>query len=138
MTFIHFSFSSPVLSQGYSRETASPRQAAYHTIIQPDVGGETCAPPSRVDAVSPSSLPPGQLLIRRNVSTLGGLILLALRLRELAPQHICCVRHRQVHRVHALWPRSWHRPLHAFRGGLRGAGASSTDSKIAANIARGF
>ena len=35
-------------------------------------------------------------------------------------------------------PRSWHRPLYAFRGGLRGAGASSTDSKIAANIERGF
>ena len=35
-------------------------------------------------------------------------------------------------------PRSWHRPLYAFRGGLRGAGASSTDSNIAANIERGF
>ena len=35
-------------------------------------------------------------------------------------------------------PRSWDRPLYAFRGGLRGAGASSTDSKIAANIERGF
>ena len=29
-------------------------------------------------------------------------------------------------------------PLYAFRGGLRGAGASSTDSNIAANIERGF
>ena len=35
-------------------------------------------------------------------------------------------------------PRSWDRPLYAFRGGLRGAGASSTDAKIAANIERGF
>jgi hypothetical protein len=35
-------------------------------------------------------------------------------------------------------PRSWDRPLYAFRGGLRGAGASSTASKIAANIERGF
>src|SRR5262249_8179139 len=34
--------------------------------------------------------------------------------------------------------RSWDRPRYAFRGGLRGAGASSTDSKIAANIDRGF
>src|SRR6185295_15578965 len=31
-------------------------------------------------------------------------------------------------------PRSWDRPLYARRGGLRGAGGSSTDSKIAANI----
>jgi len=36
------------------------------------------------------------------------------------------------------WPRSWYRPLYALRGGLRGAGASSTDAKIAANIERGF
>jgi Kelch motif len=35
-------------------------------------------------------------------------------------------------------PRSWDRPLYAFRGGLSGAGASSTDAKIAANIERGF
>jgi hypothetical protein len=35
-------------------------------------------------------------------------------------------------------PRSWHRPLYVFRGGLRGAGARSTESKIAANIERGF
>jgi hypothetical protein len=35
-------------------------------------------------------------------------------------------------------PRSWDRPLYAFRGGLSGAGASSTDSKIAAKIERGF
>jgi hypothetical protein len=35
-------------------------------------------------------------------------------------------------------PRSWHRPLYAFRGGLSGAGASSTASKSAANIERGF
>ena len=35
-------------------------------------------------------------------------------------------------------PRSWDRPLYAFRGGFKGAGASSTDSKIAANIERGF
>jgi DDE superfamily endonuclease len=35
-------------------------------------------------------------------------------------------------------PRSWDRPLYAFRGGLRGAGASSTAAKIAANIERGF
>ena len=35
-------------------------------------------------------------------------------------------------------PRSWDGPLYAFRGGLRGAGVSSTDSKIAANIERGF
>jgi hypothetical protein len=35
-------------------------------------------------------------------------------------------------------PCSWDRPLYAFRGGLRGAGASSTESKIAANIERGF
>jgi hypothetical protein len=35
-------------------------------------------------------------------------------------------------------PRSWDRPLYDFRGGLRGAGASSTDSKMAANIERGF
>ena len=34
--------------------------------------------------------------------------------------------------------RSWDRPLYGFRGGLRGAGASSTESKIAANIERGF
>ena len=34
-------------------------------------------------------------------------------------------------------PRSWDRPLYAFRGGLSGAGASSTDSNIAANIERG-
>ena len=32
----------------------------------------------------------------------------------------------------------WDRPLYAFRGGFKGAGASSTDSKIAANIERGF
>jgi 3-methylcrotonyl-CoA carboxylase beta subunit/propionyl-CoA carboxylase len=36
------------------------------------------------------------------------------------------------------WPRSWDRPLYARRGGLRGAGGSSTDAKIAANIERGF
>ena len=35
-------------------------------------------------------------------------------------------------------PRSWDRPLYAFRGGFKGAGASSTDSKIAANIERGL
>ena len=35
-------------------------------------------------------------------------------------------------------PRSWDRPLYDFRGGLSGAGASSTDSKMAANIERGF
>jgi cytochrome P450 len=35
-------------------------------------------------------------------------------------------------------PRSGDRPLYAFRGGLRGAGASSTASKTAANIERGF
>ena len=36
------------------------------------------------------------------------------------------------------WPRSRDRPLYAFRGGRRGAGASSTESKIVANIERGF
>ncbi len=36
------------------------------------------------------------------------------------------------------WPRSPDRPRYAFRGGLSGAGASSTDSSIAANIERGF
>ena len=35
-------------------------------------------------------------------------------------------------------PRSRDRPLYAFRGGRRGAGASSTESKIVANIERGF
>ena len=35
-------------------------------------------------------------------------------------------------------PRSWDRPLYAFRGGLSGAGASSTNSSIVANIERGF
>ena len=35
-------------------------------------------------------------------------------------------------------PRSWHRPLYALRGGLKGAGVSSTASKIAVNIERGF
>ena len=39
---------------------------------------------------------------------------------------------------HPIRPRSWDRPLYAFRGGFKGAGASSTDSKIAANIERGF
>ena len=34
-------------------------------------------------------------------------------------------------------PRSWDRPLYALRGGLKGAGASSTASKIVANIERG-
>src|SRR5262249_39450577 len=34
------------LVQGYTRETASPRQAAYHTIIQPDVCGDTGVPPA--------------------------------------------------------------------------------------------
>ena len=34
--------------------------------------------------------------------------------------------------------RSGDRPLYALRGGLSGAGASSTDSNIAANIERGF
>ena len=34
--------------------------------------------------------------------------------------------------------RSRDRPLYAFRGGFRGAGASSTESKITANIVRGF
>ena len=38
----------------------------------------------------------------------------------------------------SVGPRSWDRPLYAFRGGFKGAGASSTDSKIAANIERGF
>jgi hypothetical protein len=38
----------------------------------------------------------------------------------------------------SMWPRSWDWPRYAFRGGLRGAGASSTDSKIVANIERGF
>src|SRR6266481_2529704 len=38
----------------------------------------------------------------------------------------------------AARPRSWDRPLYAFRGGRRGAGASSTDAKIAVNIERGF
>src|SRR5262245_27155088 len=36
-----------------------------------------------------------------------------------------------------LRPRSWDRPLYAFRGGLRGAGASSTDANIAINFERG-
>ena len=36
------------------------------------------------------------------------------------------------------WSRSGHRPLYARQGGLRGAGANSTESKIAANIERGF
>ena len=40
--------------------------------------------------------------------------------------------------AHTIRPRSWDRPLYAFRGGFKGAGASSTDSKIAANIERGF
>jgi hypothetical protein len=35
-------------------------------------------------------------------------------------------------------PRSPRRPRYAFRGGLSGAGATSTDSSIAANIERGF
>src|SRR5262252_1557375 len=35
-------------------------------------------------------------------------------------------------------PRSRDRPLYALRGGRRGAGASSTDAKMAANIERGF
>jgi hypothetical protein len=35
-------------------------------------------------------------------------------------------------------PRSGDRPPYTFRGGLRGAGASSTDAKIAINIERGF
>ena len=35
-------------------------------------------------------------------------------------------------------PRSPDRPHYAFRGGLSGAGASSTDSSIAAHIERGF
>jgi hypothetical protein len=35
-------------------------------------------------------------------------------------------------------PRSPDRPHYAFRGGLSGAGASSTASSIAANIERGF
>jgi hypothetical protein len=38
----------------------------------------------------------------------------------------------------ACGPRSWDRPLYAFRGGFKGAGASSTDSNIATNIERGF
>jgi len=41
-------------------------------------------------------------------------------------------------KVFAPRPRSWDRPLYARRGGLRGAGGSSTDAKIAANIERGF
>ncbi len=35
-------------------------------------------------------------------------------------------------------PRSRDRPLYARRGGLKGAGGSSTDSNIAVNIDRGF
>ena len=35
-------------------------------------------------------------------------------------------------------PRSRDRPFYALRGGLSGAGASSTDSNITANIGRGF
>src|SRR4029453_8712774 len=35
-------------------------------------------------------------------------------------------------------PRSPRRPRYAFRGGLSGAGAPSTDSSTAANIERGF
>jgi hypothetical protein len=46
---------------------------------------------------------------------------------------LCLTQDEQIVR-----PRSWDRPLYAFRGGLRGAGASSTDAKIAANIERGF
>ena len=44
----------------------------------------------------------------------------------------------RCHFVYNSRLRSWDRPLYAFRGGLRGAGASSTDAKIAANIERGF
>jgi hypothetical protein len=44
---------------------------------------------------------------------------------------------RSAHR-YGMRPRSWDRPLSAFRGGFRGAGASSTASTIAANIERGF
>src|SRR5205809_4626513 len=40
-------------------------------------------------------------------------------------------------RMAGMGPRSWDRPLYARRGGLRGAGGSSTDAKIAANIERG-
>ena len=45
---------------------------------------------------------------------------------------------RTASQAYRLWPRSSDRPLYAFRGGLSGAGASSTDSKIAANIECGF
>jgi len=49
-----------------------------------------------------------------------------------------CLKGHAVLFTSAIGPRSWHRPLYAFRGGLRGAGASSTESNIAANIERGF
>ncbi len=40
--------------------------------------------------------------------------------------------------ISSAGPRSWDRPLYDFRGGLKGAGASSTEFNIAANIERGF
>jgi hypothetical protein len=46
--------------------------------------------------------------------------------------------HQEGYAPYNIRPRSWDRPLYARRGGLRGAGGSSTDSKIAANIERGF
>ena len=63
-----------------------------------------------------------------------------LRIRVVAFGLLCemLVAIVTVHGPNGFWPRSWDRPLYAFRGGLRGAGASSTASKIAANIERGF
>ena len=60
-------------------------------------------------------------------------------LEELArwtPAQVTAWRFRRL--LKASWPRSGDRPLYALRGGLSGAGASSTDSNIAANIERGF
>jgi len=54
------------------------------------------------------------------------------------PQHLV-IHEAEAEIVRQIYrPRSRDRPLYARRGGLRGAGGSSTDAKIAANIERGF
>ena len=69
-------------------------------------------------------------------------------LQHLPPEHVEVeiwradaleVRRGLSSELDEMWrPRSGDRPLYALRGGLSGAGASSTDSNIAANIERGF
>jgi integrase len=86
--------------------------------------------------------PPGALRPHTVSTVIGLLASTGLRIGEALRLMITDVRLEEtpphVHiRETKFRPRSWDRPLYAFRGGRRGAGASSTDATSAINIERG-